>query len=254
MWGCLQNRRFVVKVKQIIIFVLVLVVGLIAAQQQDEKPRTPHVVMSEDAAAKLLLKKVGPTYPAEVKATHTAGQIVVWMVIDREGNISQAIPVARDLANRKSVNADDLRLRDAASKAVKQWKYRPYRTPGGEVAEVGTSVVLKFDFTAEPTAADAAPAAPVIAHPEPGIAGANKIHDVVPVYPQMARIAHIQGDVLVSAIINKHGEVENLRPISGHPILIQAALDAVKQWKYTPFTANGEPVEIETVVRVTFRM
>jgi TonB family protein len=242
-----------VKVKQILIFVLVLVVGLVAAQQQDEKPRTPHVVISEAVAAKLVLKKVGPTYPAEVKATHTAGQIVVWMVINGEGNVAQAIPVARDLANRKSINADDLRLRDAVSNAVKQWQYRPYRTPGGEAVEVGTSVVLKFDFTAEPTAADA-PAPSVIAHLEPGIAGANKIHDVAPVYPQMARIAHIQGDVLMSAIINKRGEVENLRPISGHPILVQAALDAVKHWKYTPFITNGAPVEVETVVKVTFRM
>ncbi|SRR6266700_214680 len=175
------------------------------------------------------------------------------MVIDKEGNVSQAIPVARDLANRKSINADDLRLRDAASNAVKQWKYRPYRMPGGELVEVGTSVVLKFDFTTEPTAA--VPALSIIPqHLEPGIAGANKVYDVAPVYPQMARIAHIQGDVLVSAIISKHGTVENLRPISGHPILIQAALDAVKQWKYTPFTTNGEPVEVETVVKVTFRM
>src|SRR5260221_2954846 len=176
------------------------------------------------------------------------------MVIDKEGNVSEAIPVARDLANRKSINADDLRLRDAASNAVKQWKYRPYRMPGGALVEVGTSVVLKFDFTTEPTAAEAAPAPSDIAHLEPGIVAGNKIHNIDPVYPQMARIAHIHGDVLVSAIINKHGTVENLRPISGHPILIQAALDAVKQWKYTPFTTNGEPVEVETVVKVTFRM
>lgn len=241
------------KVKQILMLGPVLAAGIIAAQQ-DEQPRTPHVVISEGTARQLLLKKVGPTYPADIKATHIAGQVVVWMVIDKEGNVAQAIPVARDLANRKSINADDLRLRDAAANAAKQWKYRPYRTAGGELAEVGTSVVLKFDFTAEPAVASAASAPSVIAHLEPGIAGAHKIHDVAPVYPQMARIAHVHGDVLLSAIINKHGDVENLRPISGHPILIQAARDAVRQWKYTPFTTNGEPVEVETVVKVSFRM
>jgi protein TonB len=87
-----------------------------------------------------------------------------------------------------------------------------------------------------------------------GVAEGNKIHDVQPAYPQMARIAHIQGDVVLQATISKTGSIENLRAVSGHPILIQAALDAVRQWKYKPYILNGEPVEVETQVTVKFHM
>ncbi|HXA84495.1 MAG TPA: TonB family protein [Candidatus Dormibacteraeota bacterium] len=87
-----------------------------------------------------------------------------------------------------------------------------------------------------------------------GVADGLKIHDVTPTYPQMARIAHIQGDVLLQATISKSGVIENLRAVQGHPILIQAAMDAVKQWKYKPYILNGEPVEVETTIKVQFHM
>src|SRR5882672_10276976 len=87
-----------------------------------------------------------------------------------------------------------------------------------------------------------------------GVAEGLKIHDVTPTYPQMARIAHIQGDVLLQATISKSGVIENLRAVQGHPILIQAAMDAVKQWKYKPYILNGEPVEVETTIKVQFHM
>ncbi|HLY92935.1 MAG TPA: energy transducer TonB [Candidatus Angelobacter sp.] len=87
-----------------------------------------------------------------------------------------------------------------------------------------------------------------------GVAEGLKIHDVQPTYPQMARIAHIQGDVTLQATISKNGAIENLRAVNGHPILIQAALDAVRQWKYKPYVLNGEPVEVETQITVKFHM
>jgi len=87
-----------------------------------------------------------------------------------------------------------------------------------------------------------------------GVADGLKIHDVQPAYPQMARIAHIQGDVTLQAVISKSGVIENLHALNGHPILIQAAMDAVRQWKYKPYILNGEPVEVETTVVVKFHM
>ena len=87
-----------------------------------------------------------------------------------------------------------------------------------------------------------------------GVAEGLKEHDVQPTYPQMARIAHIQGDVILQAVISKSGIIENLRAVQGHPILIQAAMDAVKQWKYKPYILNGEPVEVETTIKVQFHM
>ena len=86
------------------------------------------------------------------------------------------------------------------------------------------------------------------------VQAANLIRQIKPPYPPLARQARIQGQVVLEAIINKQGSVENLRVISGHPLLIQSALDAVKQWKYKPTLLNGEPVDVITTVTVNFNL
>lgn len=77
---------------------------------------------------------------------------------------------------------------------------------------------------------------------------------VEPVYPMIASRAHVQGTVQLRAIISKNGTIENLQLVSGHPLLVQAAMDAVKQWRYRPYVLNGEPLEVETVVIVNFHI
>ncbi len=235
------------KIKQILMFGAALVASA-AFAQQDEKPITPQVVISQDVADKLLAKRVEPDYPADAKALHVAGQVVISMVIDKEGNVIQAFPVAQDLANRKSMNADDARLRNAAVSAVKQWKYRPYRRPSGALTEVGTSVVLQFDFTGSQAPAVQA-SRPGIPYVPPNTAEEHKIHSE---YPQMAGLGNIEGDVVLEVFITEAGDIRGIHGISGHPILIQASIDAVKQWKYRPFLINGKASEVETVVTVKF--
>jgi protein TonB len=73
-------------------------------------------------------------------------------------------------------------------------------------------------------------------------------------YPNLALRARIQGSVQLSAIISKDGSIENLKLISGHPLLVQAAIDAVRQWHYKPYVLNGEPLEVETTVIVNFHL
>lgn len=77
---------------------------------------------------------------------------------------------------------------------------------------------------------------------------------VQPAYPPLAKTARIQGDVVLNALISKNGNIENLRVMSGHPMLVTSALDAVKQWKYKPYILNGEPVEVETTITVKFTL
>ena len=74
------------------------------------------------------------------------------------------------------------------------------------------------------------------------------------IYPNMARLAHIEGNVILQATIDNTGTVQNMRVVSGHPMLVQAALDAVRQWKYQPYSLNGQPVEAETTITVHFKM
>jgi len=82
----------------------------------------------------------------------------------------------------------------------------------------------------------------------------NLIRKVQPTYPGLARSARIQGAVLLQAIISKDGSIENLRLLSGHPMLAPAAIEAVKQWRYRPYILNNEPVEVETQITVNFSL
>jgi periplasmic protein TonB len=87
-----------------------------------------------------------------------------------------------------------------------------------------------------------------------GVVAGLVIRKVQPVYPQIAKTARVQGQVILQAEISKEGAIENLRVISGHPLLTQAALDAVKQWRYKPYILNGEPVAVDTTVTVIFSL
>ncbi len=86
------------------------------------------------------------------------------------------------------------------------------------------------------------------------VTAASLINQTKPVYPALARQARIQGDVVLHAIIDKDGKVAELQVMSGHPLLVQAALDAVKQWTYRPTLLNGDPVEVDTTITVHFTM
>jgi protein TonB len=86
------------------------------------------------------------------------------------------------------------------------------------------------------------------------VTAASIVTQTRPVYPALARQARIQGNVVLHAIIDKDGKVAQLEVMSGHPLLVQAALDAVKQWRYKPTLLNGDPVEVDTTITVTFTM
>jgi protein TonB len=84
------------------------------------------------------------------------------------------------------------------------------------------------------------------------VIAANLISQVKPVYPPLAKQARIQGVVVLEAEISKEGTIDNLKVITGHPLLIQAAIDAVKQWRYKPTMLNNEPVPVVTTITVNF--
>jgi periplasmic protein TonB len=86
------------------------------------------------------------------------------------------------------------------------------------------------------------------------VAEANLIHDVAPQYPPEAGRERIQGTVVLMAEIAKDGTVRNVRVESGLPLLAQAAIDAVKQWRYKPYLLNGEPVEVDCHITINFAL
>jgi periplasmic protein TonB len=80
------------------------------------------------------------------------------------------------------------------------------------------------------------------------------IKKIVPVYPPIARATHTQGTVVLQATISREGTIENLRVASGSQMLQDAALTAVRTWRYRPYMLNGQPIEVETTINVVFKL
>jgi protein TonB len=87
-----------------------------------------------------------------------------------------------------------------------------------------------------------------------GVAAGQLIVPIQPVYPAIARCVGVQGTVVVAATISTEGRIENPRVVSGPPLLVRAAVDAIQQARYRPYMLNGSPVEVETTISVVFRL
>jgi len=87
-----------------------------------------------------------------------------------------------------------------------------------------------------------------------GVSEANLIHRVQPPYPALAITTRVEGTVEFTATISKEGTIENLQLVRGHPLLVNAAREAILQWRYRPTLLNGEPVEVITDITVKFTL
>jgi protein TonB len=98
------------------------------------------------------------------------------------------------------------------------------------------------------------PAAPQRIRVGGNVQAAKMVRQTPPVYPAIAKTAHVSGTILLHAVIAKDGTVQQLEYVSGPPLLMKAAMDAVRDWKYQPTTLNGEPVEVDTQISVVFQL
>ena len=126
----------------------------------------------------------------------------------------------------------------------------PGGIPGGQLGGVIGGIVATTSSLA---------AVPKLAPPQririsQGVTKGLLIHRVEPVYPPLAKAARVQGEVMLSAVISVNGDIENLQLVSGHPMLVPAAITAVRQWRYKPYLLNGQPVEVETTITVIFSL
>jgi protein TonB len=129
----------------------------------------------------------------------------------------------------------------------------PGGIPGGQLGGViGGIVNASSNVAAIPKLAVAV--SPKRVRISQGVTRGYLVRQIEPRYPLLAKQARIQGDVILQAIISKDGEVANLQVVSGHPFLAPAAIEAVQQWHYRPFLLNGQAVEVETTITVTFRL
>jgi protein TonB len=132
----------------------------------------------------------------------------------------------------------------------------PGGIPGGQLDGVIGGIIGSTSSLAAPALLKPKPVVPSVqrVRVSPGVIKGLLIHRVEPIYPFLAQQARIQGVVVLTAIIDKDGNVERLQLVNGHPLLAPAAIEAVKQWRYKPFLLNGQPLEVETTVTVDFHL
>ena len=187
------------------------------------------------------------TYPAEAAQKQIQGQVWVKLLVSETG----------DVENVEVVSGDPI-LAKAAVDAVKKWKFKPFIKKGKPV-KVFTKMPLDFAFsdkisdTRPPVSPDNATTQKRVQVAQ-GVSQGLLVHKVTPVYPAAARQDHVQGAVLLRAVIGKDGRIHELTPISGPKELVGAAVGAVQQWRYKPYMLNDEPVEVETQVVVNFQL
>ncbi|MBI3473945.1 MAG: energy transducer TonB [Candidatus Solibacter usitatus] len=182
------------------------------------------------------------------------------------GTVRLAVVISKDGAVRdpKVVSGNPL-LIGAASDAVRKWLYRPWVLDGQPI-EVNSTIDVIFKLE------DSAPAAggqPVFAPPPAAtmpsetsapvtvssqLLDGRLIRKVAPVYPPAAVQKRVSGTVRLRVVISKEGAVRDLSVESGHPLLIDAATDAVRKWVYQPWILDGQPIEINGTIDVIFKL
>ena len=197
---------------------------------------------TENAATFNLTEAVEPVYPEEAKSQHIAGKVIVKALINKEGKVEEASPLEGDPL-----------LGAATVAAVKQWRFRPY-VFYNETVSIQTTVTARFTLD---------PPAVTVPKPRPanlklrvsqGVAERMILHRVNPHYPEEAKRNGVQGDVLMQAVIDTKGDVTELKVMRGDPLLAAASVEAARQWKYRPYSLNGQPVEVQTTILFTFHM
>jgi protein TonB len=125
--------------------------------------------------------------------------------------------------------------------------------------QVGNVAIIRPDIGEPPAALPPVPpthhvidAAPVRMGGD--VVAAKLIKKVVPIYPALARQARVSGTVRLEGVLAKDGTIRNLKVLNGHPLLVPAAVDAVRQWVYRPTLLNGVPVEVIAPIDVVFML
>jgi len=219
-------------------------------------PPTPGVPRAPEAVTRTLrVEKVDATYPPPAIRQRIEGIVVLDVRIDASGDVENATLISGHPT-----------LAPAALEAVKQWRYKPYMVDGVPGA-VETTAQLEFRVSqngqdgiiTEPTPPAKFPTAPDNGSPQrvrvsAGVLQGLLVRKVDPEYPPEARAQNIQGIVLLRVRIDKEGSISRLDIVSGPAELHDAAMEAVRLWKYRPYLLNGVPVEVESQVQVNFTL
>ena len=202
------------------------VAGGIVSAEALEKFEKGAIKAEGDIKPPRLIKRVDPVYPQEALKERVQGIVILGARTDSAGRVEDVI-----------VQRSAPLLDQAAVDAVKQWIYEPMVIDGKPVKVVFT-VQLNFMMIDE-------------RNDETGLTP-KLISRVEPVYPKEARMARMEGVVILEARVDETGKVTSAKALRSIPKLDQAAIDAVKQWKYEPVVVDGKPIPVVITVTVRF--
>ncbi len=129
-----------------------------------------------------------------------------------------------------------------------------YSAPVNLLAELAQPIAIAPPVEPEKLKREEHGGAASALHVSGGVQAAKLLRRVVPIYPELAKQARISGTVRLIGVIGKDGTIQNLQVVSGHPLLVNAAIDAVRQWLYRPTLLSGEPVEVIAPIDVIFNL
>jgi TonB family protein len=197
--------------------------------------------ISTEALAQKLVSKVSPAYPVEAKKERVQGEVLLEVNVNAKGEVD----------NIRIMRGHPL-LVHAALDSVKQWKYEPYVKDGVAVPVMST-VYVNFALSGPARPGDP-PQGPTTIRLDTNVMAAKLVSSVQPVYPLEAKQKGIQGEVLFEITIDEQGEVIDVQVLGGNAILVGAAYEAVKQWRYTSVLLNGSPVRARANVSINFEL
>jgi protein TonB len=154
------------------------------------------------------------------------------------------------------VSMQMVQLEDGPVAGIPPAEPRTYGSPDGVFGAIPAGVIPPQPKAAPPLPAEgqAARADPPRVRIGGSVQAARLLRQVTPNYPALANQARASGLVRLEAVISRNGTIESLPVISGHPLLVPAALEAVTQWVYRPMILNGDPVEVLTQIEVHFKL
>jgi TonB family protein len=246
------------KASLLFLFAAVLATCAIA-QTPDANAATTPVRITENVHVS---KMVDTPYPWRAEQEQIQGRVVLDVTVAPDGKVKST----------QVISGNEI-LAAGFQDAVKKWKFEPQKVNGQAVTfitRVGMNFVLhgkvlkdeKLPATPAPpqtASADSNSSTPAAAKPDrvrvsSGVASGNLIYKVQPVYPMAAVANHVQGIVILHAVIGRNGTMEKLEVVSGPEELVEAAKGAVEQWRYGPYLLNGVPVEVDTKIQVNFNL
>jgi TonB family protein len=216
--------------------------------------RLESVEVSQNVLEQAAQGQPSITWPA-VQSGKTTGLLSMYISVDRNGHVREAYPL----------NSDNAGLQDAARDQLLKWQLKPMAVHGKPV-QAQAALSFHFDTTLSPNAAqhgaDPVPlptpsgtATGEAVRVSPGVLMAFLISKTAPVYPVEAKEKHIQGKVLLAITIDATGTAKEIRELtSPSQALTDAAIAAVKQWRYQPYRLNGTPVSVQSTVELNFQL